>query len=134
MKLVLDSSVALKWFLSEPDSDRALALRDGYLKQVHELLVPDVFPIEVAHAMAKAERRKVIAPPVGAENLADLLAILPPVHPSLPLLPRGLRDCLGSEDRTLRLHLRNAGGARAVRVGHGRSKADLKSAEGLSVH
>lgn len=104
MRLVLDSSVALKWFLHEADSDHALALRDGYLNQTHELLVPDVFPIEVGHALAKAERRKILAPPLGSENLTDLLAILPRVYPSIPLLPRayeiasavriGLYDCL----------------------------------------
>jgi predicted nucleic acid-binding protein len=104
MKAVLDSSVALKWFLFELDSARALELRDGYLKSAHELLVPDVFPIEIGHALAKAERRKILTPPLGSENLADLLAILPTVHLSIPLLPRayeiasafriGLYDCL----------------------------------------
>jgi predicted nucleic acid-binding protein len=104
MKLVIDSSVALKWALAEPNSDKSLAIRDGYLKQIHELLVPDVFPIEVAHALAKAERRNLLAPPLGSEHLSDILAILPPVHPSIPLLPRayeiasavriGVYDCL----------------------------------------
>lgn len=104
MKFVLDSSTALKWFLPEDDSDRALALRDAYLKGIHELLVPDVFPIEVGHALARAERRNILAPPIGSESMADLLAVLPPMHASVSLLPRayeiasalriGVYDCL----------------------------------------
>ena len=51
MKYVLDASVALKWVLTEADSPKALALRDDFRKQVHELLAPDLFPIELAHAL-----------------------------------------------------------------------------------
>ena len=57
MNYVLDSSVALKWVLPEPFSDRAIRLRDEFCKGVHSLLAPDVFPTEVGHALAKAERR-----------------------------------------------------------------------------
>jgi len=101
---LFDSSVALKWFLPEPDSTKAIAFRDGFIRKVHDLLAPDVFAVEAAHAPAKAERRGIIPPPVGSENLADLLEILPLLHPSIPLLPRafeiasnariGVYDCL----------------------------------------
>ncbi|MBL9089803.1 MAG: type II toxin-antitoxin system VapC family toxin [Planctomycetaceae bacterium] len=104
MNFVLDSSVALKWFLPEADSERAARLRDAYVARVHELSVPDLFCTEVAHALAKAERRGIIRPPSGSDNLADLLAALPPVHDSIPLLPRafeiasavriGVYDCV----------------------------------------
>ncbi len=40
MKYVLDSSVALKWVLPELDSAKAIALRDDYRNQVHDLLRP----------------------------------------------------------------------------------------------
>ncbi len=49
MKYVLNSNVALKWVLRESDSDKARQLRIEYQRQIHELLAPDVFPIEVAH-------------------------------------------------------------------------------------
>jgi predicted nucleic acid-binding protein len=55
-RFVLDSSVALKWFLPELDVAQAIALRDGFLKGIHEFLAPDIFPVEAAHALAKAER------------------------------------------------------------------------------
>jgi predicted nucleic acid-binding protein len=68
MTFVVDSSVALKWVLPEIDTPRAVALRDDFRNGVHELLAPDVFAIEVAHALARAERRKIIHPPEGRKN------------------------------------------------------------------
>jgi predicted nucleic acid-binding protein len=101
---VLDSSVALKWFLGEPDSDKALRLRDDARAAVHELLAPDFFPVEVTHAITRAERQGRITPAEGSSFVTDLLAELPDLHPSLPLLPRayvlsslfrqGVYDCI----------------------------------------
>lgn len=56
MKYVLDSSVALKWVLSEVDSAKALRLLDDYQNAIHELLSPDIFFPEVANGLASAER------------------------------------------------------------------------------
>lgn len=50
MKYALDASVAAKWVLPEPDSSKAVALRDDFRQAVHELLAPDTFPAEIAHA------------------------------------------------------------------------------------
>jgi predicted nucleic acid-binding protein len=58
MRYVPDSNVALKWLLPEPHSDKAIRLRDDYHGQVHELLAPDVFPVEMLHALTRAERQK----------------------------------------------------------------------------
>ena len=63
MRYVLDSNIALKWVLPEADSDKARLLRAEYQNQIHELLAPDVFPVEVAHGLTKAERRGII--PMG---------------------------------------------------------------------
>lgn len=43
MKYVLDASVALKWVLPEANSDKALALRDAFDRQVDELIAPHFF-------------------------------------------------------------------------------------------
>ena len=88
MRYVLDSSVALKWFLGEPDSDKALRLRDDARAAIHELLAPDFFPVEITHALTRAERQGQITPAEGASFVSDLLAELPDLHPSLPLVPR----------------------------------------------
>jgi predicted nucleic acid-binding protein len=104
MRYVLDSSVAFKWVVPEADSDKALRLRDGFRSGADELLAPDVFPIEIAHALTRAERQGRLTAAEGARALVDVLQLLPQLHPSLPLLPRayvissgmrvGIDDCL----------------------------------------
>ena len=104
MKYVLDSSVAFKTLLAEQDSDRAQRLCEDYQNSIHELLSPDVFPAEIAHAITRAERQGRISPVEGARLLTDMLNRLPAMHASLPLLPRayhissdariGVYDCL----------------------------------------
>lgn len=71
---VLDSSVAVKWALVEPGSDKALAIRDDVQKKIHEIIAPDVFASEVAHALTKAERLKIIAVGDSQKHLADVLS------------------------------------------------------------
>ncbi len=88
MKYVLDSCVAVKWFLAEPDSANAVQLLDDFTAQIHLLLAPYVFPVEIAHALSRAERRGLLHPPAGWEHLSDLLAFIPALHTSLTLLPR----------------------------------------------
>jgi predicted nucleic acid-binding protein len=63
MKYVVDASVALKWVLTEPDSNKALSLRDDFRNQLNELLAPDILPVELAHALTRAERKGIIKPP-----------------------------------------------------------------------
>ena len=104
MRYVLDASVALKWVLPEPDTPRAVRLRNAYRQKLHELLAPDIFPAEVAHSLTRAERRGILTPPEGARRLLLVLRTTPLLHPYLPLLRRaidisstmrvGVYDCL----------------------------------------
>ena len=104
MRYVLDANVAIKWRLPEPDSPKAISIKADYVNQIHELLAPDVFPIEVAHAFSRAERKGILKPPEGTQALTDILQMLPHLHESLLLLPRafeissqariGVYDCL----------------------------------------
>jgi predicted nucleic acid-binding protein len=104
MTYVLDSNVAIKWVLSEPDSNIAIRLRNEFALGLHELLAPDIFPIEVAHALARAERRGIIQINEGWPKTTDVLMTSPALHGYLPLLPRafaiaskakiGVYDCL----------------------------------------
>jgi predicted nucleic acid-binding protein len=90
MKYVIDSSVMVKWVLTEPDSDKALRLRDDLRKSVHELLSPDIFTVEASHALTRAERQLRI--PVGQARLLllDILTTPPRVFPFQPLLLRAI--------------------------------------------
>jgi predicted nucleic acid-binding protein len=104
MRYVLDSSVALKWVLAEPDSPKAKQLRDDFRNHIHELLSPDIFQVEIAHALTRAERQGRIAPPQAGILWADIMSIPPRLEPSGPLIPRaiqisstvriGVYDCL----------------------------------------
>jgi predicted nucleic acid-binding protein len=88
MKYVLDSCVGVKWALVEQGTPQARKLRDDYRGSAVELVAPDVFPVEFVHAITRAERQQRITPEEGAQLLADVLANLPKMHESLPLLPR----------------------------------------------
>jgi predicted nucleic acid-binding protein len=104
MRRVIDSSVAFKWVVPENDTDKALLLRDDFRTGSAELLAPDVFPIEVAHGLTRAERQGRIAVSQAGLLLADVLSTLPILYPSLPLVLRaceissqmrvGIYDCL----------------------------------------
>ncbi len=104
MIYVLDSSVAFKWHVQEELSDKAIKIRNEFVKGLCELLSIDVFPMEIAHSMTRAERQGRITPAEGAIRMQDMFALLPDLHPSLPLLPRayqissqtrqGVYDCL----------------------------------------
>jgi predicted nucleic acid-binding protein len=104
MRYILDASVAVKWVLPEKDSPTAVRLLNGYRKKIHELIAPDTFPVEIAHALTRAERQKIIQPPQGAKRFAVVMRARPLLHPYLPLLPRafaissamrvGVYDCL----------------------------------------
>jgi predicted nucleic acid-binding protein len=88
MKYSLDSNIGLKWVLNEPDSLKAVRLRDDFSRGLHELIAPDIFPVEVAHGIARAERRGIINTGDGSRSLADVITFLPDLYSSLALLPR----------------------------------------------
>jgi predicted nucleic acid-binding protein len=77
MRYVLDSNVSLKWVLTEADSDKARRLRSEFQNQIHELVAPDVFPVEAAHALARAERRRIIAQGDADRLLTNILSTPP---------------------------------------------------------
>ena len=101
---ILDASVALKTVLNEQDSHVALKLHDDFIHQVHELLAPDTFVVEVAHALTRAERRNIIQVGEAANLLSEVMATRPMLHPYLSLMSRavelssqfrlGVYDCL----------------------------------------
>jgi len=60
MSYVLDASVGIKWVMNEVDSAEARHLRDDFRNQTHELIAPNSFPLEAAHALTKAARRGIV--------------------------------------------------------------------------
>jgi len=49
--IVVDASVAVKWFIPEEDSPKAVRLRDGHIEGRLTLMAPDLLVYEVANAL-----------------------------------------------------------------------------------
>jgi predicted nucleic acid-binding protein len=98
MRYVLDASVALCWVIPRPLSPKAVLLRDQYRRQIHELIAPSVYPHEIANALTKAERQKLI--PVGdARPLSrDVLSSSPILHGTGLIFSRAID--ISSQTRT----------------------------------
>lgn len=104
MKYVLDASVGLKTVLPENDSASAITLIADFLAQVHELIAPDTYLVECAHALTRSERRGIIQPSEAFEKFTMLADAVPKLHSHIPLLTRdielsssirhGVYDCL----------------------------------------
>jgi predicted nucleic acid-binding protein len=90
MKYVLDASSAVRWVLPTPLQVKALKLRTMYQQQVHELIAPAHFPGEIASALTRAERQKLI--PVGKADslIRDALNAPSVLYPLDPLFYRAV--------------------------------------------
>jgi predicted nucleic acid-binding protein len=88
MKYVLDSSVAFKWAVPEIHTDKALLLRDDFRNGAIQLHSPDFFPLEVLHALTKAERQQRINPTEASTLWLDIMTTCPVLIPYLPLASR----------------------------------------------
>lgn len=90
MKLVLDASVGLKTVLNESESLLAIALREDFRNQIHEFIAPDTLPIEIAHALTRAERKGNIPVSQGAALFAHFLDPCPRRYSYGDLIDRAL--------------------------------------------
>jgi predicted nucleic acid-binding protein len=81
MKYVLDASVATSWVLPYPHSPQANRLRDDVIRQIHNLISTSSFPGEVAGALTKAERQKIINQGESLELLDNIFSTAPQLFP-----------------------------------------------------
>lgn len=72
--MVLDASVAAKWFLPEPGSAEAVALQEG----PHQLTAPELIRLEVCAAITRHVRdpKEPISPEAAAQRCAKWLELL----------------------------------------------------------
>jgi predicted nucleic acid-binding protein len=105
--VVVDASVAAKWFLpedGEPLAAPAIALLDKYDNEEVRFVVPDLFYVETASAIWKAVRKGRVPLAFGEQALVLLTQRKFPTVPSLKLLDkafpiatahgRSVYDCL----------------------------------------
>lgn len=83
MGLVVDASVAVKWFVCEEGSERALALAGE-----DTLIAPELVVAEVANTLWKLTARGVIGPPQAEAGVAELLSAYDELYPLGPLSSR----------------------------------------------
>lgn len=97
-RLVVDASVAIKWFLDEPASPAARALLEGE----SELSAPDLLYAEIGSVLLKAVRRGAMTLRQASRSLALLQQIPVIPHPVATLASEALlladRCRLGSYD------------------------------------
>ncbi len=92
--VVVDASVAAKWFLpenGEPLADQALALLNKYDKKEVQFVVPDLFYVEIASAIWKAVRSGRVPGAFGDQALALLTQREFATVPSLKLLDKAFQ-------------------------------------------
>jgi predicted nucleic acid-binding protein len=94
--LVVDASVAAKWFLPEPDAAAAQRLLSGR----YALMAPDLLWTEVASVVWKNARRKVITSAEAERIIEQALSFPVETHPCEPLLPDAMNLAL-AHDRTV---------------------------------
>jgi predicted nucleic acid-binding protein len=86
MAYVVDASVGLKWFLPEELTSNAERL----LAEKQELLVPDLFFVEIGNALWKRVQRGLM-PPEEAQRIAETVPRFPlNSHPSRDLAEAAL--------------------------------------------
>jgi predicted nucleic acid-binding protein len=88
--IVVDASVAVKWFVPEPLTDEAVALLEGPL----EMLAPDLIYPEAANILWKKVGRGEIEPRDARDVLAALVRVPLSVVPSSTLVEAALEIAL----------------------------------------
>ena len=95
--LVVDASVAAKWYLPEKDETLvtpARRLLGDYLRNDVQFTVPDIFWPEFGNIMWKAARVKRITPERAFSGLVLLKDLKLPTYPSSDLLAEALQIAL----------------------------------------
>jgi predicted nucleic acid-binding protein len=82
--IVVDSSVALQWFVSEPQNGAAEELFGD------DLAAPDIIFVEVANVLGKRVRAGEMPLAVAQESLEFLSTHITVIEPSRPLLQHAL--------------------------------------------
>ena len=100
MTYVLDASVSLRWVLPNALSAKALKLRDEYQQKIHDLIAPSIYPGEIANALTKAERQKLINVGQARGLILSVLSTPPALHLTIPFSP-GNRPVIADEGRIL---------------------------------
>jgi predicted nucleic acid-binding protein len=90
--LVVDASVAAKWFLPEPDAAAALRLLDGR----HRLAAPDLIRSEFGNIIWKFQARGVLDAEEASDLIEHFLSMPLEIHDSTYLLAPALQIAIAT--------------------------------------
>ena len=85
-QLVVDSSVIIKWFITEVHSPEALTIYSSYLNGDIELLAPDLINAEVGNVIWQKQTNQGLLPTDAQQVLADFRALSITMTPTANLL------------------------------------------------
>jgi predicted nucleic acid-binding protein len=91
LRFVIDASVAVKWFIPEPESEKAEILLAKFRRGEIDLAAPDVVVGEVGNTLWKRSARGDIAVDDAAQSYADLLKIAITIQSSSALALRAFK-------------------------------------------
>jgi len=92
MEHVVDASIAMKWFMPEPHSDKAVELLADFRAGTLQLTAPDHIVAEMANTLWKRSTlRGEISVNEAAESCADFLALGLDLHPAPPLVAAAMK-------------------------------------------
>ncbi|MCL5280327.1 MAG: type II toxin-antitoxin system VapC family toxin [Planctomycetes bacterium] len=91
--IVVDASVAAKWFLPEPDASAALRLLDGR----YRLTAPDLIYAEVGNVAWKLHARGVLDAQEASDMIEHFLSMPLEAHDSVSLLASALGIAIATQ-------------------------------------
>ena len=89
-RLVIDSSVVVKWYVAEHDSAQATVLHELWTNDDIELFAPDLLPIEVGNILWKKQRIGAMTSVQAELTTSIVTALTIPWSDSHDLLPRAI--------------------------------------------
>jgi predicted nucleic acid-binding protein len=91
--VVVDASIAAKWFLPEPDAAAAIRLMDGRRR----LAAPDLIRPEMANILWKLHARNLLSSDEASEIIGHFLSIPLEIYESASLLPGALEIAMATQ-------------------------------------
>jgi len=90
-KIVVDSSVVIKWFVTEPLSDASRRVLDGYQSGEFTLIAPDVLAAEIGNIVWKKYRFQGLAKADAEQIITAFRELNIELTPTIELLAEALR-------------------------------------------
>ena len=94
-KVVIDSSVALKWWLDDEEFiDKARSLLDDIVDEKIEIVVPELWFYEIANGINTAAKRERISNDMALDFLEELQSLNPTIVSVVPLISKAYKEAV----------------------------------------